>query len=197
MRKILEPTVGRTDRAWGWASGFKGLKTVISVILFLALPHNPVQAVTLGWDSSPDPTVVGYNVYNGVASGTYTNVVDVGNATSISISGLVDGTTYYFAVTAYNSFGLESDFSGEISYLVPIAPITLARLEIRIAPAGQAVLTVTGQTGHTHDIQATEDLTVWTSIGRVTLGASGSIDITDTNAASFSQRFYRTREAQP
>jgi hypothetical protein len=51
--------------------------------------------------------------------------------------------------------------------------------------------------GHTYDIKATEDFTAWTVIGTVTLGASGSLDFTDTNAASFPKRFYRARDTQP
>jgi hypothetical protein len=34
----------------------------------------------------------------------------------------------------------------------------------------------------------------WTVIGTATMGASGSLDFTDTNAASFSTRFYRTQQ---
>jgi hypothetical protein len=77
------------------------------------------QSVTLAWDPSPDPTVVGYKVYYGVASLTYTNVIDVGDATSVTISNLVEGTTYYFAATAYNILGMESAFSAETVYTVP------------------------------------------------------------------------------
>ena len=52
---------------------------------------------------------------------------------------------------------------------------------------------MTGPIGHTYDILATQDFVTWTVIGTVTVGASGSLDFTDTNAASFSKRFYRTR----
>jgi hypothetical protein len=81
-------------------------------------------SVTLAWDASTDPIVAGYNVYYGGASGAYTNEISVGNATSATISGLVEGTTYYFAATTYAASGMESSFSSEISYLVPMnAPI--------------------------------------------------------------------------
>jgi hypothetical protein len=53
---------------------------------------------------------------------------------------------------------------------------------------------VTGPINHTYDIQATQDFKTWKVIGTVMVGASGSLDFTDTNAASFSRRFYRTRE---
>jgi hypothetical protein len=62
---------------------------------------------------------MGYNVYYGGASGAYTNEICAGNATNVIISGLVQGTTYYFAATTYAASGMESPFSSEVSYLVP------------------------------------------------------------------------------
>lgn len=163
---------------------------------FTALPafgtDDPAgQSVTLAWDASPDPTVVGYDVYYGVASGTYTNMINVGDVTSATIGGLVIGVTYYFAATTYDASGNESGYSGEISYTVPVPPVPL---QIRSAPGGQFTLTVTGLTGQTYQILATQDLTTWTVIGTVTLAADGPLDFTDTDAPNFSQRFYRTQE---
>jgi hypothetical protein len=76
-------------------------------------------SVTLAWNASTDPIVAGYNVYYGGASGAYTNEISVGNATNATISGLVQGTTYYFAATTYAASGMESPFSSEVSYWVP------------------------------------------------------------------------------
>ena len=67
-------------------------------------------------------------------------------------------------------------------------------MQIRAAPAKQVILTVTGQVGHTYDILATQNFTTWTVIGTVTVGAGGSSDFTDTNAANFPKRFYRTHQ---
>ena len=39
------------------------------------------------------------------------------------MSNLLNGTTYFFAVTAYDTNGLESDFSTEISYTIPEPPV--------------------------------------------------------------------------
>jgi hypothetical protein len=77
------------------------------------------QSVTLEWDSDADPDVVGYNLYYGGASQTYTNMVSVGDATATTISGLLAGAEYFFAATAVDAGGRESDFSNEISYQVP------------------------------------------------------------------------------
>ena len=78
----------------------------------LSVSNAPPQSVTLAWDPSPGTNVIAnYNVYYGVASATYTNVVAAGTNTTVSISNLVAGTTYYFAATAVDTSGLESDYS--------------------------------------------------------------------------------------
>jgi len=87
----------------------------------------PPQSATLAWDPSPGTDIItNYNLYYGVASATYTNVVAAGTNTTVSISNLVDGTTYYFAATALDTNGLESDYSTEVP-----APITV-QLQLRI-----------------------------------------------------------------
>jgi fibronectin type 3 domain-containing protein len=90
--------------------------TVLAVLLVtLILKSFTASAanVTLAWDASPDPSVTGYRVYYGGASGTYTNSLQVGNVTTTTVSNLLLGATYYFAATAYDSAGTESDFSNE------------------------------------------------------------------------------------
>jgi Fibronectin type III domain len=190
----------------GQPSRIMGLTRVLTAILFFALFYNSIQvygatvptgqSVTLTWNPNTEPNIAGYNVYYGGASGTYTNMVTVSNVTNATISGLLAGVTYYFAVTAYNSLGQESVYSGEVSYSVVGLP-TVPTVQCCSAPAGQFSLTVAGVTGHTYQIQATQDLTNWTVIGSVTLGTGGSLNFTDTNAANFSRRFYRTYDTQP
>ena len=148
--------------------------------------------VTLAWQPSSDTNVTGYNVYYGAVSHVYPNMISVGNVTNATVNGLVGGTIYYFAVTAYDNFGDESDFSDEIAYLMP-NPSTV---QIRGAAAGQFILTLTGQSGHVYEIQATQDFKTWTIIGAATMGVGGSLDFVDTNAANFPQRFYRTYDDQ-
>jgi hypothetical protein len=76
-------------------------------------------SVTLAWNKSTNSIVTGYNVYYGGAGGIYTNKICAGCKTNVIISGLVQGTTYYFAATTYTSLGIESPFSSEMSYLIP------------------------------------------------------------------------------
>ena len=78
-------------------------------------------SVKLSWERSADPNATGYNIYYGLLSRRYTQKISFGNSTNATISGLVAGSTYYFAVTAYDQWGDESDFSNEISYKVQTA----------------------------------------------------------------------------
>jgi hypothetical protein len=75
----------------------------------------------LAWDSSACTNVIAnYNVYYGVASATYTNVAAAGTNLTVSVPNLVEGATYFFAATAVDTSGLESDFSTEVSTLIPL-----------------------------------------------------------------------------
>jgi hypothetical protein len=85
----------------------------------MPFPVCTAGTVTLAWRPSPDPAVVGYDIYQGTTSSVYTSTLDAGDATNITISGLVAGTTYYFAATTYDSTGMISPFSNEVSYSVP------------------------------------------------------------------------------
>jgi fibronectin type 3 domain-containing protein len=99
------------------------LLSCFSLVFGCPVPAGATQSVTLSWDRSQSPDVAGYNVYYGSQSGNYTTVISVGNATDAQLSGLLEGATYYFAVTAYGDSGPESELSNEVSYTIPgIAP---------------------------------------------------------------------------
>ena len=89
-------------------------------ILFCILLSFECKAESLVWDdvvTQGSYPVTGYIVYYGTASRTYTHSVDVGNVTSVDLSGItVDGDeNYYLAVTAYTSIGEEGFLSNEVS----------------------------------------------------------------------------------
>jgi hypothetical protein len=92
------------------------------IVLGLAVSARGQSSVTLAWDPSPDSAISGYRLYEGVASQTYSNVIDVGDATTVTVPNLVSGVTYFFAVSAYDTNGQESELSAEVSYTVPGPP---------------------------------------------------------------------------
>lgn len=163
------------------------IAAVASLSTFAAAP--PSQSVTLGWTGTPLLILGGYRLYYGAASRTYTNMVDAGNSTSATVTGLTAGTTYFFAVTAYDLLGLESVFSGEISYTVP----GMARLAVSHS-SGQVWLTGQGPAGYTYDVLTSTDLQNWTAIGSVTTDGNGTFQFADPSAAMNSLGYYRLRQ---
>jgi PA14 domain/Divergent InlB B-repeat domain/Fibronectin type III domain len=95
------------------------------ITLFLISSHAHVraaQSVRLAWDASPSSGVTGYRLHYRQSSGGQTTSVNVGNVLTATISNLNDATTYLCSVSAYNSAGLESARSNEISYTTPSSP---------------------------------------------------------------------------
>ena len=114
------------------------LLLVLMAILSLLMTSAHAAQVTVAWDANSDPAVTGYRVHYGTALGSYTSHIDVGNATSCVISGLLEGLTYYFAATAYDSSGHESDYSPAVNYTVPQAPAPSRRRRPPVREAAEA-----------------------------------------------------------
>lgn len=100
------------------------LLTVIAIIHFSS-PASLAAEVAFSWLPNTESNLAGYKIHFGVTSGSYMYERDVNLPTVIdgriqaSIDGLSEGTTYYFAATAYDASGVESDYSTEIVYSVP------------------------------------------------------------------------------
>lgn len=80
--------------------------------------------VNIAWVASTSPNVGGYIVYYGQSSRydtAYAASFDVGNSTSYLVPSLQAGTTYYFAVSAYDlTKAFNSGYSNEASITVPV-----------------------------------------------------------------------------
>ncbi|MEO7100167.1 MAG: Ig-like domain-containing protein [Luteolibacter sp.] len=76
--------------------------------------------VNLLWNANPETDIASYEVSYGLSSGVYSGTVNVGANTTAALSGLAEGNTYYFVVSAYNQAGLKSPPSAEISQWVAI-----------------------------------------------------------------------------
>jgi hypothetical protein len=73
------------------------------------------NTANLTWSPDTSTNLAGYKIYVGTSSGVYSSAVNVGNVTTYAVTNLGIGTTYYFAVSAFNSSGIESGFSNEVS----------------------------------------------------------------------------------
>jgi len=96
----------------------------IGFCVFSATQSFSAPAVTLAWDANPEPNIAGYKLSYGTVAGVYPNVINVGLIPEASVTGLVDGTNYFFTVSAINTVGVQSLNSNEISY-VAASPVLL------------------------------------------------------------------------
>ncbi|MBN1907368.1 MAG: hypothetical protein JW927_19980, partial [Deltaproteobacteria bacterium] len=99
-------------------SGFSNhsLRVFFFTILLIIISAATVSArqVTLTWDPNSEPDLSHYIVYWGTMSGNYTsNSGNIGLVTEYSVT-IPDEGQYFFAVTAVDDAGLESDFSNEV-----------------------------------------------------------------------------------
>ena len=77
-------------------------------------PNARITYITLVWDRNPEPDIAGYNVYYGIISGEYVRMETVTDPTAII--GVKGSRTFYFAVTAYDTNGMESELSDEVHW---------------------------------------------------------------------------------
>lgn len=84
------------------------------------------QSVKLAWDASPSTNVFNYSVYWGPGSRFYTNSINFGTNLTCTITNLVPYTTYWFAATAMDTNGVESDFSNEAKLVPPTNVVTFS-----------------------------------------------------------------------
>ena len=64
------------------------------------VPSGPSNSISLAWSDSPTDEVTGYEVHYGLSAGSLSNVKEVGNVNSATISGLTAGQTWHVAVVA-------------------------------------------------------------------------------------------------
>lgn len=124
---------------------FAHLRFLAGLLMLLTGLFSTAHAgqLTLSWDASSDPSLGGYKLYYGAASGIYSGNIDVGNQTSYTLAGLTEGQTYYLVATAYNaSRSSESGFSNEVSAAVPATSAPVASFTTS-ATSGAAPMTVT------------------------------------------------------
>ncbi len=204
--------------------GKKKLYSLLSLIIMVSLCITSsvswAAQVTVAWDQpltnqdgTPLADLAGYQLYYGQSSRNYQSTIDVGNQTSYTLSGLEAGQTYYFAVTAYDTFRNESDFSNEVSVTIPsssppaappvagfsatpvqgTAPLTVqftetstGEISSRVWNFGDGATSTTAHPSHTYTGAGTYTvtLTVTGPGGSDTETKTGYITVTDSSPSS-------------
>ena len=111
----------------------------VAFFLALALPAaaGPLKVdqatpttVTMMWDPSPESDLAGYRIYQSkVGGGPYARIGQ------IQVMAVPEFTTYFWVVTAYNTAGMESGYSNEVSKTIATAPAPPKGLRLTILQA--------------------------------------------------------------
>lgn len=81
--------------------------------------------VTVAWDAN-DPAPAGYGIYwDTVNEMPFNNMADVPTGTRHTIPGLIENTTYFFAVDAYDVDGNRSSYSNILEYVVEAEQVVI------------------------------------------------------------------------
>jgi hypothetical protein len=105
------------------------MEKFVLFLLFISTAH--CADVSLSWNTNSESDLAGYRLHWGITSGSPTQHIDVGNVTTGAITGLETGVRYFITVTAYNTSGLESVPSNEISYTPPtLIPQATSKLTV-------------------------------------------------------------------
>jgi hypothetical protein len=91
-------------------------KLTILALMVAVIAAHPGN-VGLQWFANPEPIVAGYKVFVGTAPRTYSysNTLNGISTTNITFFSMTNGVQWYFAVTAFATNGLESDYSEELT----------------------------------------------------------------------------------
>lgn len=99
------------------------LSALSATAVILPLPTNPPPAVSLAWNAAGTNVITNYWIWYGVSTRSYTNKVAAKTNLSLTVSNLTRGVTFYFTASAQDTHGLESDWSNEVNYSPPVAPL--------------------------------------------------------------------------
>jgi len=124
---VVEKTVDRNPLYFAPIIMQRSFFILLAVLLTIVpLPSYGLE-VLLSWDQNTEEELAGYYLYSGTSSRTYKetplmlpkeSLTEVNGRVSYQVPLTVsEGVTYYFAVTAYDKSGYETDFSNEVQYL--------------------------------------------------------------------------------
>ncbi|MGA3179094.1 MAG: fibronectin type III domain-containing protein [Verrucomicrobiota bacterium] len=186
----------------GWGT-VAGRRAILSFAMVLGLALCPwsraAQSVTLAWNPSTASGVAGYMIHYGNDGTNYSNEVDAGTNTRWNVTGLQEGDTNYFVVTAYDVNHVESTPSNQTIYYVP----GVTQMTAGVPPPGKhkaieasgsrlPTLNFPVAPGQTYQVQASTDLQNWVTIWQTTASTNGWIEYQDPEAVNLTMRFYRT-----
>ena len=104
---------------------------LFSLFLFSLLQNTAYSGeLSFSWTPNAEAHLAGYKIYYGTESRNYSVSINVGSPAIVdgkviyTVKDLPEGNTLYFAATAYDVDGLESDYSEEVICTCPVSENT-------------------------------------------------------------------------
>ena len=152
-----------------------------NIVSLAAAPNATTEFLGSALLSGATNLAGGINVPSVYSSQQGTVTLCGGNISYTPANGFAGQDTFSFTIT--NSTGGLTSMQASVTVRSTL-PIVLASGTVRLQLAGAA--------GSNYNIQASIDLATWTTIGSAVADNNGVVAFTDTNAASFGSRYYRT-----
>lgn len=169
-----------------------GLRVILLTLLLVKFVSQcaaitETRTVKLAW--APSSGARGYAIYYGTSSSLLTTRLDVTTNTATAIDGLMPGGGYVFEVVAYDSTGVESAPSNQISI---IAPVQL-HMQVGKNPAAPVSLQFTAIPGRYYEVQGSPDMRRWTTLWQSgVMTTNGVLTYQDSPAGGpYPKRYYR------
>lgn len=107
-----------------------------TLIALLATPAMAAPGVKVTWKANPEKDIAGYELRYGTRSGKYPHIIPTtAKKRSATISGLAEGTRYHFVLVAYNTSGMRSAPSAEVTYKTPSSKVNHAPSGLILSPS--------------------------------------------------------------
>ena len=148
----------------------------------------------LSWqyDFTNNPTVNGFNLYDGITSHVYTNVTPIaGMVTNGNITNLLIGQKYYVAGTSVDTNHLESVMSTETNVIKDYSILTKFNLGINLPVSGIPRIRTKVCPYQSVTITYSTNFVNWTLVQAMNADKYGNIICSDTNTPLYHARFYR------
>lgn len=106
--QIRDAILNTVDSTSGVTVSTGGRMNAFKALTYLAPPRNVTrtpsdQSVTLNWTANDESALTGYKILYGTDPALGTEI-SVGNVTTYTFNGLINGTRYYFAVRAIGNY---------------------------------------------------------------------------------------------